>query len=92
MQQAKEQTIREVVSDYLQSELIDKDPEIILTPDTSLIVSGLIDSLKLFRLINFVQNIFGVKIAPAEITLENFATIASIEALIDRSINGACEL
>ena len=82
----KEQTFDSILLEYIQAQLIQRDPKVNVTTDTQLIQSGLIDSLTLFKLIAFVQKQFGVKIEPSEITLENFATIRTIRQLVESTL------
>jgi acyl carrier protein len=53
-----------------------------LEPDTSLISSGIIDSLSLIRLINFIESRFNVTIEDDEVTPDNFETLNLLDALI----------
>lgn len=75
-------TMAYMIITYIQTSLSQHDSAMDLTPDTPLIESGIIDSLTLFKLIDFVQKQFVVKIKPSEITLENFATVWAIEQLL----------
>jgi len=45
--------------------------------------SGIIDSLAIFRLVSFLEETFGVRIADDEIVNENFASVDAIEALVN---------
>jgi acyl carrier protein len=84
----QEQQIVTVLTEYIQTGLAHQNCETKLTVDTPLIQSGLIDSLNLFKLITFLQKQFGVKIAPTEVILENFATIQAIATLVGRKQQG----
>jgi acyl carrier protein len=53
-----------------------------LDDDEDLIDSGVVDSLGIFQLVAFLEERFGVAIADAEITPDNFGTIARIERLV----------
>lgn len=70
----------ETTAAYIERDLLRRP--LALTAETPLIASGLIDSLTLFRLVDFVQRQFGVRVEPAEITIENFATLADIARLV----------
>ena len=48
----------------------------------SLMESGVIDSLGIFRLVNFLEETFGVRIGDEEITAENLSSVDSIENLV----------
>ena len=74
------QSLLAAIAGYIERDL-GRGP-LALTPDTPLIESGLIDSLTLFKLIDFVQRQTAIRVEPAEITLDNFGTPAAIERLV----------
>lgn len=51
--------------------------------DQDIITDGLVDSLMLLQLTNFIEDQFGVEVRPEEIIHDNFSTIARMAALID---------
>lgn len=69
------------IRDYLQSDLR-LHRRVTLADDTPLL-DGLVDSLQVMRIIAFVEERFEVRLDVAEVTEENFATIATIEALVE---------
>jgi len=86
-EQIQEQAITDtamadMIITYIQTSLSQPDSAMALTTDTLLIESGVIDSLTLFKLIDFMQKEFAVKIKPSEITQENFATVRAIAQLL----------
>jgi acyl carrier protein len=54
-----------------------------LRDDTSLLSSGALDSLGITKLVSFVEQEFGIELAPDEIVPENFETIAAVAQLVD---------
>lgn len=54
--------------------------------DTSLIQSGLIDSLGMEELVSFLESTFGIEILDDDLLPDNFDTIASITALIEHKL------
>ena len=50
--------------------------------DDSLTMNGVIDSLAIFRLVSFLEDTFGVRIADEEIVNENFRSINEIDRLV----------
>ena len=78
------ETVR-ILTDYIVSEVALRVPESPPAPDSPIIASGLVDSLGLFKLIAFIEEHFGVEIAPEDIVLENFVNIGAIAALVERS-------
>jgi acyl carrier protein len=77
-----EAEIARLLADYIVAEIAPTPPATPPGPDVPIIEQGLVDSLGLFKLIAFVEERLGVKIAPEEIVLEHFATIRAIVALI----------
>lgn len=53
-----------------------------LADSDSLIESGIVDSLGIFRLVSFLEETFGVKVGDDEIVNENFQTINDIERFL----------
>ena len=52
--------------------------------DTLLIKNGLLDSLEVIKLINGIENVFLVEIPIDEMEVDNFQSVAVIEAFINR--------
>ena len=67
-----------VINDYISRELI-QDPALLpLADDTSLLESGILDSLSLLRLVVFLEERFGITVGDAELLPENFASVTAI--------------
>lgn len=68
------------LTSFVQDELLGDRPELSLTPDDDLLGSGLVDSLGVMRIVQFLDLEHGVRVQPADITLENFLTVRRIAA------------
>lgn len=53
---------------------------------TNLLEQEIIDSLGIFTLIGFIEDRFGVRVAPEEVNLENFETLDAIASLVDQKL------
>jgi acyl carrier protein len=73
----------EKIKNYIVNELGAQDSS--LTVDTLLFSSGLIDSFALVSLMMFIENETGVFIAPTDVSLENFDSIARILGFLSRA-------
>jgi acyl carrier protein len=60
-------------------------------PDTDIIGQGLVDSLGIFKLIEFVEETFGITIEPDEVLLENFQTLRALRNLIVKKLGSVGE-
>ena len=69
--------VREFVLDAAQRKGLD-----CVTDDESLTENAVIDSLAIFRLISFLEDNFGIRIADEEIVNENFQSVRAIETFV----------
>lgn len=75
-------TIEAVLQKFIVEDLLMGNGRGDIQADTSLINSGIIDSLSLIRLINFVEDHFKLTVDDDEVVPDNFETINSLKALI----------
>jgi acyl carrier protein len=52
--------------------------------NTNLIDNGILDSMALMRLMDFVEDRTGVRVPDSEVVPDNFQTVAEIETLVNR--------
>jgi acyl carrier protein len=74
--------MEEKIIAYISDELVTDPGQLPLESDTPLIDTGVLDSLSLLRLVMFVEERFGITVAPEEVTPDNFATVNSISAYL----------
>ncbi|MDY6937901.1 MAG: acyl carrier protein [Cyanobacteriota bacterium] len=85
MTQAKNYTspnIKNLIREQILTEFMFSQPEEDLENDLLLIEQGIIDSMGIFRLINFLEDEFNIAFDPEELMLENFATINAIHNFV----------
>jgi acyl carrier protein len=76
------------IGEFIRNELLrDKTIENIGRGD-NLIESGIIDSLGILRLLEYLESKFSINISDEELIPENFESIEAIESFIGRKING----
>ena len=76
----------EQIIGFIESDLLDNADGVTLAADDNLMLGGHIDSLGVIKLVNFLEQQFGVKIRPGEITLKNFKTVNRMVEFIDRKL------
>ena len=74
--------IKSILERYILDEILITDQKKKIDPDESLISSGVIDSLSLLRIIDFVEKKFDVKVEDTEVVPENFESINVMDSLI----------
>lgn len=67
----------EILLDYVKTEIIEEN-HLKLGLDDDLFSSGLVDSMGMMRIINFVEKQLKIEIPFEDMTLENFMTIENI--------------
>ncbi len=78
--------IESTIEKFVVDELILGAKGTKLDPDSSLINSGVIDSLALLRLITFIEEKFGVTVDDTEVVPENFETINIMKGFIEAKL------
>jgi acyl carrier protein len=76
-----------VINEFITKELV-QDPAVLpLGNDTSLLETGVLDSLSLLRLVVFIKGRFGLVVNDVDLVPENFNTVDAICAYL-RSLDG----
>lgn len=73
--------LRTELARFIQQDLL-HDSATTVTPDESLIDSGIVNSMGLLRLVSFIETQTGVRIPDTMITPDNFETITAIEQVV----------
>ena len=71
-----------IINDYISRELVPDAALLPLTNDTSLLDSGILDSLSLLRLVVFMEEQFGITMGDADLLPENFVSVNAICAYL----------
>ncbi|HEV2378389.1 MAG TPA: acyl carrier protein [Terriglobia bacterium] len=79
--QSTKDQIRQWVQETAERKGVEVDGD-----DDSLTTSGVIDSLAIFRLVSFIEDTFGVRIADEEIVNDNFKSINDIDRFVSSKL------
>jgi acyl carrier protein len=74
--------MEEIIKDYIKKEFLFDNPQAVVTDDQPLMEEGIIDSLGIFTLIDFMQQQFGIKIDPTDVIVDNFQSVRKIADLV----------
>ena len=74
--------MKSVINEYISRELVDKPELLPLLYDTPLLESGILDSLSVLKLVLFLEEQFGIVVAPEDLIPENFETVDAICAYL----------
>jgi len=79
-------TIRRTVKEYILSEFLPgEDPET-LSDDTPLITGGILDSIKIMKLVIFLEETHGLEFQAHEIAADHLDTLDSIARIVQAKI------
>lgn len=73
--------MKEKLITYIQTELL--NGQHVIAPDQDLLISGLVDSIGVMRLVGFIEKALETTIPPKDVTLENFGTVNDIVHYLD---------
>lgn len=70
--------MEEIIITYISQELVNKPEVLPLNNETSLVESGILDSLSLLKLLVFLEEKFNILMDDFDIVPENFNTVDNI--------------
>ena len=73
------------IIDYIKNEFHSSTPNLDIEPDDDLLSAGLVDSMGMMRLIQYIEEQFSIKVAPQDMTIENFITVDAMAKYISAS-------
>jgi acyl carrier protein len=76
--------IKEILREYIHTHYLNDDNKQGLKYDTPLLSSGIIDSIGVMKLINFIESTFRIEFLPRELDRDSLETIDKIHLSILR--------
>lgn len=65
------------IREFIGSDLL-LEEDLVIDDDENLLVTGVLDSLALMRLVMHLEDTYDIEIPPSDITLENFASLSAM--------------
>jgi len=78
----KSDLISYVVRDIVTSQ------EVVISDDTDLLKSGILDSLSLMKLVVFIEEQFGIVVGETELIPNNFVSVNAISQFVSAKLRG----
>ena len=79
-------TTTDTIRDYITEELLFGQDDPGLGDDDNLLLSGLLDSLGIMRLVAFLEEEFSTDVPPQDVTIEHFMTISHIARYLENRL------
>jgi acyl carrier protein len=77
-----EQDIKASVKSFILNEYLPGEDPAALTDMTPLMTTGILDSIAVLKVVNFLESQFGITIEPHEAVVENLNTISDMAELV----------
>ena len=74
---------KETLKQFMAHELLNGAGKAELKDDDELLLSGLIDSLAVVRLIAFIEEDLGIHVPPEDVIIENFQTLQAMSDYLE---------
>jgi acyl carrier protein len=78
--------VEAAITDYVRREFMIETPDLALAADMDLLDEGIIDSLGIFVLVDFLEEHFGIEVRPDDVVLEHFETVRAISDLVSAKL------
>jgi acyl carrier protein len=78
--------MKQEITQFIVEQVLGESPDFDLAGEDDLLGSGLISSMGVFRIINFLEETYSIKVPPQDMIIENFLTINAIVAYAGRQI------
>jgi len=77
-----EQDIKASIKSFILNEYLPGEDPAALTDTTPLMTTGILDSIAVLKVVNFLESEFGITIEPHEAVLENLNTLSDMAQLV----------
>ena len=77
-----------VIINYIVEQLHGGRADLEIEPADDLLSSGLVESMGMMRLIQYIEEQFDLKVAPQDMTIENFISVEAMVNYIEKTKNG----
>jgi acyl carrier protein len=82
---------REIIRNFIKKNLVKKQEHLEINDQDNIIENGVVDSLGLIKMVNFLEENFSLRLGDEDIVPENFESIESISILLERTMNRPLE-
>lgn len=80
--------MQQTIINYIKNEIHGGDADLEIEPEDDLLGSGLLGSMEMMRLVEHLETTYDFRVAPQDMAIENFMTVAAMSAYVER-VKGA---
>lgn len=82
------QELESTILDFVRAELVAAEEASDIEPGTDLLSSGLVASLGVMRLVQFIEERFDYAVPPEDLVIENFIDVATLARYLEGRLEG----
>jgi acyl carrier protein len=76
---------QDLIIAFIKEELNGEKQDLVVDIEEDLLGSGLVESMGMMRLVQFVEDAFEIKVEPQDMTIDNFITVQAIVDFVSNS-------
>jgi acyl carrier protein len=81
--------VEQPIRDFIARNLLFSETGFNYTDEASFLDEGIVDSLGVMELVEFIQKTFGIKVEQQEVTRDHFDSVARLSAFVRRKLGEA---
>ena len=81
--------VQDTITDFIRDEIHDGDPELEFDPNDDLLGTGILASMEMMRLVQHLEQTYAFRVAPRDMAVENFISVAAMSSYVRRVKGGA---
>lgn len=78
---------REIIGKFIRKNLAKNSEHLEITDQDNIIMNGMVDSLGLIKVVNFLEERFSIKLKDEDIIPDHFESIESISVLLEKTLD-----
>lgn len=75
--------VQSTIKQYIVTEIMHELDQNVLDNEATLIEGGIIDSMSLIELVNFIEKTFGIRITEEDLDIDNFKTVNALADFVN---------
>lgn len=79
--------MEEQIINFIKSDIHNNRQDIQIAPEDDLLMSGLLVSMDMIRLIEFLEKTYSVSIPPQDMNIDNFISVAAMAVYINSQLS-----
>lgn len=76
--------MQETIINFIKEEIHPEDPGLEIEPDDDLLGTGLLGSMEMMRLVQYLEEKYEFRVAPEDMAIENFMTVEAMTDYVNR--------